>query len=120
MDENHIKMLEMTVKYLEFVTPLFLIILSASGVAFYYYWTNKAKHLKIKNLWPFALPAAVVLAALFFIAHLYSRVIDSFGEGLISSYMLFWFNWVGWLLWLGLFGGIVLLVIAFLMLDRKA
>lgn len=120
INPRQIKLIEITIQYLQFMTSIFLIILSATGVAFYFFWGNKSKKKQIGNLWPFALPAGIVLATFIFIAALYKRLIMGLAgtEG-ITPYMEFWFSYVGYVLWPALFLSIAILVIALIMVNRK-
>jgi len=59
------------------MTSVFLIILTASGALFYYYWITKMENLRVKDLLPFALPAAIILGVLFFIGMVYQGLITA-------------------------------------------
>lgn len=119
MGTHIFKMVETTIQYLQFIGSIFLVILSATGAALYYYWTNKLNNLKEKDFWPFAIPAAIVLGAFIFIGHIYGKLINDLAGGSISSYVQFWFEWVGTVLWVPLFAAVLSLVFAFIKLYRR-
>ena len=118
--QPHIQeLIETTIQFLQFMTSIFLIILSATGIAFYYHWTTKSRKMEIVELLPFALPAGIVLLTFLFIGYLYRLLIKSLAAGSIEPYIEFWFSYVGYVLWLALFVSIVCLVIALIMVNRK-
>ena len=119
MGPHHLKLVETTIQFLQFMTSIFIIILSASGATFYYYWTNKLNGLQVKNLWPFVLPTGIVFGAFIFIGVIYSMLIDALSEGTISKYVDFWFKYVGIVLWLAIFISVSLLGLAFILVSRK-
>ncbi len=120
MGAHHLKLVETTVQFLQFMTSIYVIVLTATGAAFYFYWTNKLNALKIKDLWPFIIPTGIVFVAFIFIGIAYRLLIEGLAAGIISKYMEFWFQYVGLALWLGLFLSIFFLLIAFVTAHKKA
>ena len=100
------------------MTSIFLIILSATGVAFYYYWTKKSKT-QIKLLLIFSLPAGIILGVFIFIGFLYEILIKSLAGGNITPYVEVWFPYVGYVLWPALFVSVAMLVAALIIVDKK-
>lgn len=119
MELHELKLVETTINFLQFMTSIYLIIITASGAAFYYYWTKKLNGGKLKDLWPFGLPAAIVLGSFIFIGYIYSKLINALAEGILSSYMLFWFRGIGVFLWVVLFFGVSSLIFAFIKVHRR-
>jgi len=100
MSPNLLKAADATIQFLQFFTSLFLIILTANGIAFYYYWTTKPDKIKAKCLYIyFGIPAGIVLIAFIFIGITYSKLIGSLAAGIPSKYVEFWFSWSGLILW---------------------
>lgn len=119
MEPHHLKLVETTIQFLQFMTSIFIIVLTATGAAFYYYWTNKMINMKIIDFWPFVIPAASVIGAFIFMARTYSILINGLAGGTITQYMEFWFKWVGLVLWLGLAISIGGALFAFIIIHRK-
>jgi len=120
MDAQILKLVDTTVVFLQYMTSVFLIILTSSGALVYYYWTTKFKKAKVKDLLPFALPAAIILGGLVFIGEVYRKLIAALSSGIITKYMEFWFKYVGLVLWPALFFSIACLVFAFIWVNRRA
>jgi len=120
MGPHELKLVDTTVSFLQYLSSILLIILSATGAAFYYYYTKKLNNnLKLKHLWPFAIPAAIVVLAFCFIGYLYFELINGLGEGSISDYVHFWSKYVGYIFWGSIFISMLTLVIAFIVVHRK-
>jgi hypothetical protein len=120
MSPNLLEAADATIQYLQFSTSLFLIILTANGIAFFYYWTTKLGKIKAKCLYAlFGIPAGIVLIAFIFIGITYSRLIDSLAAGIPSKYVEFWFDWSGLILWLPLVLSIISLAFALIMVNKK-
>ena len=119
MGPHELKLVDTTVQFIQYISSILLIILSASGAAFYYFLTNKLNNLKLKHLWPFAIPAGIVVAAFYFIGRLYSTLITGLAEGSISNYVGFWFKYAGYIFWCSILVGILTLVGAFILVHRK-
>lgn len=119
MDTQTLKLVDTTVVFLQYMTSVFLIILTASGALFYYYWTTKLEKVRLKHLLPFALPAGIILGGLVFIGEVYRKLIAALSSGIITKYMEFWFKYVGLLLWPALFLSIICLVFAFIRVHRR-
>ena len=117
---HELKLIDTTIEFLKYISSILLIILSASGAAFYYYYTNKLNNLKLKHLSLFAIPAVIVGGAFYLIGYLYSKLIAGLAEGSISEYVGFWFKYAGYILWGSVFVAIVALVIAFIIVHKKA
>jgi hypothetical protein len=116
---HELKLIETTVQFLQYMTSVFLVILSASGVAFYYYWTNKLNGMSLINLWPFGVPVIIVFMVFCFIGYLYSALIAALSKGAISDYVIFWSKYAGCFLWGGLFFSILALSFAFINIHRR-
>jgi len=114
MNGQTLQLIDTTIVFLQYMTSVFLIILTASGALFYYYWITKMENLRVKDLLPFALPAAIILGVLFFIGMVYQGLITALSSGIITKYMEFWFKYVGLVLWPALFFSIICLVFAFI------
>ena len=95
MDARHLKLIDVLITYLNYMTTLFLVILTACGSAFYYYWTTRQQNSKLTDFWPFSLPFSIVLIALLFTGHTYDRLINAIAGGSVSEYVLFMLNWAG-------------------------
>ena len=119
METHHLKLVEATVQFLQFMTSVLIIVLTATGAAFYYFWTTKINEIKMKHLWPLVLPAGSVFGAFIFMGITYRILVDGLAEGTISRYMEFWFEWVGLILWGALGLSIGTLLIAFIVVHRK-
>jgi len=119
METHHLKLVETTIQFLQFMTSIFIILLTATGAVFYYYWTNKTRNMKIRDLWPFVIPAASVIGVFIFMARTYSILINGLAGGTITQYMEFWFKWVGLVLWLGLAISIGGALFAFIIVHKK-
>lgn len=119
MDPQTLKLVDTTVVFLQYMTSVFLIILTASGALFYYYWTTKLEKVGLKDFLPFALPAGLILGGLVFIGAVYRKLIDALSSGIITKYMEFWYKYVGLLLWPVLFFSIICLVFAFIRVHRR-
>ena len=120
MGPHLLKLIDTTIEFLQYFTSVFLIVLTANGTAFYYYWTNRSDTMRIKDFWPFAVSAGIVLGAFVFIGITYANLIDSLSEGIIRKYMEFWFKWVGLILWPALIGSILFLIISFIMVHKRS
>ena len=119
MDERHLKLIDVTIHYLQFMSTLFLIVLTACGSAFYYYWTTRPSNSELRDFWPFSLPSSIVLIALIFAGHIYGRLITALAEGYITKYVLFWLNWVGIIQWCLFFLSVLALVFLFIKIHRR-
>lgn len=120
MSPHQLKLVEITVRFLEFMTSIFVIVLTATGATFYYYWTTKSNSKKLKDFWPLAIPSGIVLGIFIFIGLVYWKLISGLAEGVIRVYVEFWFNFVGYILWPALFVSIVSLFTAFVLMTRKS
>ena len=95
MSTDLLKAANATVQLLQFSTSLFLILLTANGIAFFYYWTTKLRKIKAKCLYIyFGIPAGIVLFAFILIGITYSKLIDYLEAVIPREYMELWFNWV--------------------------
>jgi hypothetical protein len=119
MDPHHQKLIEITVQFLQFITSIFVILLTATGAAFFYYYTNKLKGKNIGALWPLAIPSTIMLGAFVFIWVVYKRLIDGLAEGIIIRYMEFWYKYTELTLGLLLIGTILFLVVSFVWVHKK-
>ena len=111
MEPHHIKLIESTTQFLQFFTSINVIILSAVGAAFYYYWTTKPSGMRLLDFWPFAVPSGFVLFSIVVIALFYRELINGLAAGIIQDYIGFWFKWT-WILWVSLFVSIGTLIFA--------
>lgn len=120
MSTDLLKAANATVQLLQFSTSLFLILLTANGIAFFYYWTTKLRKIKAKCLYIyFGIPAGIVLFAFILIGITYSKLIDSLAAGIPSEYMEFWFNWGGLILWPAFILSIGSLIIGLIRVQNK-
>ena len=120
MDLHLLKLVDTTIEFLQYITSVFLIVLTANGAAFYYYWTKSSDTIHMKDFWPFAVSAGMVLGAFVFIGITYANLIDALSEGIIGKYVEFWFEWVGLILWPALFVSILFLIISFIMFHKRS
>ncbi len=120
MENHHIKIIETTIQYLQFMISIFLIILSASGATFYYFWTTKLEKIKLKGLWSLVLPTGTVFIAIFFCLYIYSELLDALAIGSITDYMNRWSSWTEIILTVLLFIGIATLLYAFINLHKRS
>jgi hypothetical protein len=119
LDAQTLKLIDTTIVFLQYMTSVLLIILTASGALFYYYWTTKLERIGVKGLWPFALPAGIILTALVFIGFTYRGLVVGLSSGILAKYIDFWFKYVGVVLWPALFLSIVGLFFALIMVHRS-
>jgi len=114
-----VKLIETTVQFLQFMTSIFAIVLSATGASFYYYWTTKSSNTTVRNLAAFIWPAGMALLAFLIIGYIYALQIDSLSAGFITDYRFFWINWSALILGLLLCTNIVILFFAFIRVHRN-
>ena len=119
MEADHLKLIEMTVQFLQFMTSIFAIVLSAIGASFYYYWTTRSSNIPVRDLAAFAWPAGMALFAFLTMGYIYALQIDSLSAGFITDYRFFWINWSALILGLILCANIVILVCAFIRVHRN-
>jgi hypothetical protein len=119
MDPFHQKIVEITVQFLQFITSIFVILLSATGAAFFYYYTNKLKGSRVKLLWPLAVPTGIMLVAFIVIWIAYKSLIDWLAEGIISKYVTFWYSNLQWMLEAILILSLLTLFGAFILVHKK-
>jgi hypothetical protein len=119
METHIVKFIDTAIQFSQFFTALSFILLSATGAAFYYFWTSKKFNFKLTQLSLFLIPTGSVGYTFYYLAKIYSLLMNQLAEGNVDKYVETWLKKAGNHLWIPFFFAVVSLILVVAFLQHK-
>lgn len=120
METHILKFIDTAIEFSQFFTAISFIVLSATGAAFYYFWTSRKFNFKLIQLTIFLIPTVFIGYTFYYLGRIYNLLMDQLAGGNVDEYVELWLKKAGYHLWIPFFLAVFSLILVVAILQHKS